>query len=106
MIGVRLLRRGRDQGFTLVEVLLVTAVIGVLLAIAIPSFLGSKSRVQDRSAQANLRIAFTNAKTLYADTDSFAKVTSTVQSRGIVSSTCLPPDQPLSSGFPLASVTA
>lgn len=69
--------RARDHGFTLVEVLLVTAVIGVLLAIAIPAFLVTKTRVQDRSAQANLRIAFANAKALHADADTFAKVTVT-----------------------------
>ena len=78
MTGVRFFRRGRDQrGFTLVEALLVTAVIGVLLVIAIPSFLGTRARVQDRSAQANLRVALTNAKALYADTESFAKITAT-----------------------------
>ncbi len=64
-----------EHGFTLVEVLLVTAVIGVLLSIAIPAFLGAKSHAQDRSAQVSLRIAITNAKALYADTESFAKVT-------------------------------
>lgn len=78
MMGVRCLRRGRDQrGFTLVEVLLVTAVIAVLMVIAIPTFLGTKERVQDRSAQSSLRVALTNAKALYADTESFAKVTTT-----------------------------
>ena len=77
MTGVWRVRRGNqaERGFTLVEVLLVTAVIGVLLSIAIPAFLGAKGRAQDRSAQANLRIAITNAKALYADSESFAKVT-------------------------------
>ena len=77
MTAVRRVRREvrAERGFTLVEVLLVTAVIGVLLSIAIPAFLGAKGRAQDRSAQANLRIAITNAKALYADAESFAKVT-------------------------------
>ncbi len=77
MTGVRLSRRAREHGdgFTLVEVLLVTAVIGVLLAIAIPAFLGAKGRAEDRSAQTSLRIAITNAKALYADTESFSTVT-------------------------------
>lgn len=77
MTAVRRVRREvqAERGFTLVEVLLVTAVIGVLLAIAIPAFLGAKGRAQDRSAQASLRIAITNAKALYADGESFAKVT-------------------------------
>lgn len=77
MTGGRRSRRAGERcaGFTLVEVLLVTAVIGVLLAIAIPAFLGAKGRAQDRSAQASLRIAITNAKALYADSESFSKVT-------------------------------
>ena len=77
MTAVRRVRREVDaeRGFTLVEVLLVAAVIGVLLSIGIPAFLGAKGRAQDRSAQASLRIAITNAKTLYADSESFADVT-------------------------------
>lgn len=77
MTGVWRVRRGNQaqRGFTLVEVLLVTAVIAVLLVIAIPAFLGAKGRAQDRSAQVSLRIAITNAKALYADSESFAKVT-------------------------------
>ena len=77
MTGVWRVRRGNqgERGFTLVEVLLVTAVVGVLLTIAIPAFLGVKGRAQDRGAQASLRIAITNAKALYADNESFAKVT-------------------------------
>ncbi len=77
MTAARRVRREAqaERGFTLVEVLLVTAVIGVLLSIAIPAFLGAKGHAQDRSAQASLRIAITNAKALYADSESFAKVT-------------------------------
>jgi len=77
MTAVRRVRREAQAqcGFTFVEALLVTAVIGVLLAIAIPAFLGAKGHAQDRSAQASLRIAITNAKALYADSESFAKVT-------------------------------
>ena len=78
--GMTAVRRVRgevqpERGFTLVEVLLVTAVIGVLLSIAIPSFLGAKGHAQDRTAQVSLRLAITNAKALYADSESFAKVT-------------------------------
>ena len=77
MTAVRRVRREvqAERGFTLVEVLLVTAVIGVLLSIAIPAFLGAKGRAPDRTAQASLRIAITNAKALYVDNESFAKVT-------------------------------
>jgi type II secretory pathway pseudopilin PulG len=58
-----------------VEIMTVVAVIAVLLLIGIPAFLGAKSRANDRSAQASLRHAFSNAKTIFADTDSYAAVT-------------------------------
>jgi prepilin-type N-terminal cleavage/methylation domain-containing protein len=68
-------RRRRDDGFTLVEIMTVVTVIAVLLLIGIPAFLGARSRANDRSAQASLRHAFSNAKTIFADTDSYAGVT-------------------------------
>lgn len=69
--------RRREQGFTLVEVTLVVLIIGLLIAISIPSFLGAKNRAHDRSAQVSLRHALTNAKALYADDDSFVNATPT-----------------------------
>ena len=53
----------------------VTLIIAVLIAIAIPSFLGAKGRASDRAAQTSLRIAFTNAKAIYVDSKSFSDVT-------------------------------
>ena len=46
------IRRGlrRDEGFTLIELMVVVMIIAVLIAIAIPSFLGFRSSAQDRSA--------------------------------------------------------
>jgi type IV pilus assembly protein PilA len=48
-------RLGRDEGFTLIELMVVVMIIAVLIAIAIPSFLGFRSSAQDRSAQSELR---------------------------------------------------
>lgn len=49
--------RRNDDGFTLVELMVVVLVIAVLLAIAIPSFVGARTRAQDRTAQANVTTA-------------------------------------------------
>ncbi len=58
----------RDAGFTLVELMVVVLVIAVLLAIAIPSFLGARERAQNRTVQANLTTA-TKAQTAYNASD-------------------------------------
>ena len=64
-----------EEGFTFVEIMTVVLIIAVLIAIAVPSFLGAKTRASDRSAQSSLRIAITNVKAIYSDTESFTEVT-------------------------------
>jgi len=51
-------RLSRDEGFTLIELMVVVMIIAVLIAIAIPSFLGFRKSAQDRSAQSELRSVF------------------------------------------------
>src|SRR5581483_921245 len=60
-------RRQSEEGFTLIELMVVVLIIAILLAIAIPTFLGARSKAQDRAAQSNIRNAFTAEKTFYVD---------------------------------------
>jgi type IV pilus assembly protein PilA len=71
-------RRNGDEGFTLIELMVVVLIIAILIAIAIPTFLGARDRAQDRAAQSSLRNALTAAKTIYTDAEDYtqANVTS------------------------------
>ena len=61
----------KDEGFTLIELMVVVLIIAILLAIAIPTFLGARSRAQNRAAESNLRNALTAEKTAYTDNSSY-----------------------------------
>jgi type II secretion system protein G len=50
-----LLNRRRERGFTLVEIMIVVLIIGILLAIAVPSFMNARERSRANACRANLR---------------------------------------------------
>jgi type IV pilus assembly protein PilA len=61
-----------DKGFTLIELMVVVLIIAILIAIAIPTFLGLRRRAQDRAAQSDLRNGLTAAKAYYTDGETYA----------------------------------
>ena len=68
-------RRDQEEGFTLIELMVVVLIIAILIAIAIPTFLGARERAQDRAAQSSLRNALTAAKTAYTDNSDYSQST-------------------------------
>jgi type IV pilus assembly protein PilA len=73
----RLRQRSNDEGgFTLIELLVVILIIGILAAIAIPSFLSQKSKATDAQAKELARTAQTTSETIATDNNGgYAKVT-------------------------------
>src|SRR3954453_11643674 len=64
-----------EQGFTLIELMVVVLIIAILIAIAIPTFLGARQRAQDRAAQSDLRNGLTAEKVTYTDTQTYSSDT-------------------------------
>jgi type IV pilus assembly protein PilA len=67
-----------DKGFTLIELMVVVLIIAILIAIAIPTFLGLRQRAQDRAAQSELRNGLTAAKAFYTDGETYVGFTAAV----------------------------
>ncbi len=59
-------RLNKDEGFTLIELMVVVLIIAILVAIAIPTFLGQRKNAQDSAAKSNLRNALATEKAFFS----------------------------------------
>ena len=65
-------RSAREDGFSLIELLVVVLVLGLLVAMAIPSFIGQRAKASDAQAKSNVLATQRAMETYYTDHESYA----------------------------------
>lgn len=67
-----------EKGFTLIELLVVVAIIGILVAIAIPQFASYKKQANDSAAEADLRNLALAMESYFVSADDYTNATTAV----------------------------
>ena len=63
-----------ESGFTLIELLVVIIILGILLAIAVPSYLGLRDRADKTAAASNVRAVVPDVEQFYSDNGTYVGV--------------------------------
>ena len=73
-LRTRIAKGSAEGGFTLIELLVVIIILGILLAVAVPSYLQFKNKAEQSAAKSNVRAAVPAIEAYYSDNGSYANI--------------------------------